>query len=136
MAAEISQGAKRVEGILALMRMEPYSLDALVGDKKDDDGSPLIDFIEGDDGMGPVRQLQRDGIKNALDNYIAGLSERERAVIRARFYDDIRSDEIARDMQIGVPKVREIEKRAIRMLRGRIGKDERFHGYSSAYTAI
>jgi RNA polymerase sigma factor (sigma-70 family) len=62
-------------------------------------------------------QRPDNGLEVAMDECLATLTEREKRVIEARFYEAQTLDDVANEFQLGKESVRQIEAKALRKLR-------------------
>jgi len=108
----------RVNEILRVA-MEPISLETPVGDK---DSAQLADFIQAQGAVASsdvaINLIRRE----QLDNVLSRLTDRERDIVRMRYGLDDGSprtlEEVGRHFQVTRERVRQIELRAIKKLRG------------------
>ena len=75
-------------------------------------------------------QQSGDGLDTVMDECLATLTERERQVIEARFYEYRTLDEVGGQYRVGRERVRQIEAKALRKLRSftRMEKLRQFSG--------
>ncbi len=100
------------------MAQEPVSLETPVG--KEDD-SKLGDFIEDRDSETPAMSVTQELLREDIIEVMAGLSPRERDVLRLRFgLDDGRQrtlEEVGQLFGVTRERIRQIEAKALRKLR-------------------
>jgi RNA polymerase primary sigma factor len=117
-AMEMGVPPEKVEEVFK-MTQEPISLETPIGEDQD---SHLSDFIE-DRKATPSEIASHLLLKEQIEEVLQGLTERERKVIRLRFgLDDGRSrtlEEVGRDFEVTRERIRQIEAKALRRLRGR-----------------
>ncbi len=99
------------------------SLDKPVGE---DDETPLLDFIPADKKNNPEVQLTITALRSELMDRIRELDFREQMIILKRFGMDGQGkrtlEEIAKVIHLSRERVRQIENRALRKLKGKCGK--------------
>ena len=97
---------------------EPVSLETPVGKEED---SKLGDFIEDRDAATPATGVTQDLLRDDIIEVMAGLSPRERDVLRLRFgLDDGRQrtlEEVGQLFGVTRERIRQIEAKALRKLR-------------------
>jgi RNA polymerase primary sigma factor len=107
----------KVRKVLKIAR-EPLSTETPIGDDED---SRLGDFIADQTGHSPVALTTREGLKEATQSVLAGLTPREANILRMRFGIDMNSDHTLEEVgaQFGVTRerIRQIEAKALRKLR-------------------
>jgi len=109
-------GAERV----ALARQHRTPMVSLSTPVNDDGESVVGDFVENDDEVGPIDAAVASLQRNALHAQLARLSDRERAVLNARFgLGDSRQtlSELGSELHVTTERVRQIEARALGKLR-------------------
>jgi RNA polymerase primary sigma factor len=96
----------------------PVSLETPIGEEED---SNLGDFIPDDTGEAPSEAASLQMQKEAIEDVLGSLTERERRVLRLRFgLDDGRPrtlEEVGRDFNVTRERIRQIEAKALRKLR-------------------
>jgi RNA polymerase primary sigma factor len=101
------------------MTQEPISLETPIGEDQD---SHLSDFIE-DREATPSELASHLLLKEQIEEVLEGLTERERKVLRLRFgLEDERGrtlEEVGREFEVTRERIRQIEAKALRRLRGR-----------------
>jgi RNA polymerase primary sigma factor len=107
----------KVNRILRTME-EPMSLDSPVGAE---DNSQLADFIEDEEALEPMDAAARDMLREAMQNALAVLSERERQVLELRFGlmdgKEYTLEEVGQYFSVTRERIRQIESKALRKLR-------------------
>ncbi|MBT9149072.1 MAG: RNA polymerase sigma factor SigA [Dehalococcoidia bacterium] len=117
-AREMGISPEKVEEVFK-MTQEPISLETPIGEDQD---SHLSDFIE--DGQAtPSEMASHLLLKEQIEEVLEGLTERERKVLKLRFgLEDGRGrtlEEVGREFQVTRERIRQIEAKALRRLRGR-----------------
>jgi RNA polymerase primary sigma factor len=96
---------------------DPVSLQSPVGEKE----NSLGDLVEDSDAMSPADLVARAMLREHIDRILAGLSERERAVVRLRYgLDDGRVrtlEEVGVAFGVTRERIRQIENRTLVKLR-------------------
>ena len=107
----------KVRKVLKIAK-EPISMEMPVGD---DDDSHLGDFIEDKNIKAPVDIATATGLKNATDNILDSLTEREAKVLQMRFGIGMNTDhtleEVGKQFDVTRERIRQIEAKALRKLR-------------------
>lgn len=85
----------------------------------------LIDAIF----CGEYEWLDDEDHMNGLNHALETLSERERKIIRMRYYDIMTLEDVAKDFNITRERIRQIEAKAVRKLRHPARKNFILHGY-------
>jgi RNA polymerase primary sigma factor len=116
-AAEMDMSVEKVRGISQVVR-ETYSLDTPIGDQDED---TLKDLLQ-DYSVPPQSGFADDIIrKKYIDEWLSGLSESERNVLKLRFglkdSEPRTLDSIGREFAITRERVRQIESQALHKLR-------------------
>ncbi len=87
----------------------------------DDEDSHLGDFIEDQQAVSPVDSATMEGLTEATQNMLAGLTSREAKVLRMRFGIDMNTDhtleEVGKQFDVTRERIRQIEAKALRKLR-------------------
>jgi RNA polymerase primary sigma factor len=87
----------------------------------DDEDSHLGDFIEDQLAMSPVDSATMEGLAEATQNMLSGLTSREAKVLRMRFGIDMNTDhtleEVGKQFDVTRERIRQIEAKALRKLR-------------------
>jgi len=81
----------------------------------------------------PEQRLD-NGLEVAMDECLATLTEREKRVIEARFYEARTLDDIANEFQLGKERIRQIEAKAMRKLRNP-NRIRKLGGFAGAFSA-
>ena len=119
-AKALKMTEEKVEEVIQIA-MNPVSLDEPVGDEED---SVVADFIADQNVVSPEKYVERAMLKEQMLNYISILKPREQRVIEKRFglLDDHQRtlEEVGRELNVTRERVRQIEDKAIRKLRGKI----------------
>jgi RNA polymerase primary sigma factor len=114
---EMDLSPEKVLEIQKLAR-EPVSLDTPVGEEDD---SQLGDFIEDSDAIVPIDAASFILLQEQLDTVLAGLSERERQVIRLRFGladgHQRTLEEVGKEFGVTRERIRQIESKTLSKLR-------------------
>lgn len=97
---------------------EAVSLDTPVGDEND---ANLGDFVKDDEAEDPERSAETEGMKEAINNALDTLTDREREVLELRFgLKDGRSrtlEEVGKQFGVTRERIRQIESKALRKLK-------------------
>ena len=97
---------------------EPISMETPIGDDED---SHLGDFIEDANVVSPVDSATIEGLREATQNMLSGLTAREAKVLRMRFGIDMNTDhtleEVGKQFDVTRERIRQIEAKALRKLR-------------------
>ena len=124
---EIAQHLNHDEDELgSLMRLtrEPLSLDAPVGDESD---TSISDFIENPNVEAPTRSLEDASLKEQIDEALCRLTPREEKVLRMRYGigepTSYSLEDIGSQFNLTRERIRQIEIRALRKLRGEGDED-------------
>ena len=107
----------KVRKVLKIAK-EPISMEMPVGDNED---SHLGDFIEDKNIKAPVDNATASGLKNATDEILDSLTEREAKVLQMRFGIGMNTDhtleEVGKQFDVTRERIRQIEAKALRKLR-------------------
>lgn len=107
----------RIEEILA-RSVEPASIEAEITDE----GASLADVIADTEGLSIEERAELDELREMVGSALESLEPRERAIIAMRFGLDQTPPrtlaEIARTLGMSKERIRQIEERALRKLRG------------------
>ena len=107
----------RVRKVLKIAK-EPISMETPIGDDED---SQLGDFIEDATMQSPIDIATVENLKEATQNVLGGLTEREAKVLRMRFGIDMNTDhtleEVGKQFDVTRERIRQIEAKALRKLR-------------------
>ncbi len=97
---------------------EPISMETPIGDDED---SHLGDFIEDSTIIQPLDSATGGSLKDATQDVLAGLTQREAKVLRMRFGIDMNTDhtleEVGKQFDVTRERIRQIEAKALRKLR-------------------
>ncbi len=108
----------KVRKVLKIAK-EPISLETPIGDEDAD--SSLGDFIEDSMTMSPVDSATNEGLREAVQSVLSGLTSREAKVLRMRFGIDMNTDhtleEVGKQFDVTRERIRQIEAKALRKLR-------------------
>ncbi|MCD6045297.1 MAG: rpoD [Gammaproteobacteria bacterium] len=108
----------KVRKVLRIAK-EPISLETPIGDEDAD--SSLGDFIEDSMTMSPVDSATNEGLREAVQAVLSGLTSREAKVLRMRFGIDMNTDhtleEVGKQFDVTRERIRQIEAKALRKLR-------------------
>jgi len=117
LAERMEMPEEKVRRVLKISK-EPISMETPIGDDED---SHLGDFIEDVNVMSPVDIATGEGLREATNNVLNGLTERESKVLRMRFGIDLNTDhtleEVGRQFDVTRERIRQIEAKALRKLR-------------------
>lgn len=98
--------------------LEPVSLETPIGEEDD---SHLGDFIEDEGAMSPDDYASNELLKDALNEVLLELTDREEKVLRLRFgLDDGRTrtlEEVGKEFNVTRERIRQIEAKALRKLK-------------------
>ena len=107
----------KVRKVLKIAK-EPISMEMPIGDDED---SHLGDFIEDKNIKAPVEIATASGLKNATDEILESLTEREAKVLQMRFGIGMNTDhtleEVGKQFDVTRERIRQIEAKALRKLR-------------------
>ncbi len=107
----------KVRKVLKIAK-EPISMETPIGDDED---SHLGDFIEDQGAISPVEMATMEGLREATQNMLGGLTSREAKVLRMRFGIDMNTDhtleEVGKQFDVTRERIRQIEAKALRKLR-------------------
>ncbi|MBI5040627.1 MAG: RNA polymerase sigma factor RpoD [Gammaproteobacteria bacterium] len=107
----------KVRKVLKIAK-EPISMETPIGDDED---SHLGDFIEDTSIMSPVDAAAVEGLREATQMVLAGLTPREAKVLRMRFGIDMNTDhtleEVGKQFDVTRERIRQIEAKARRKRR-------------------
>ncbi len=117
LAVRMEMPEDKVRKVLKIAK-EPISMETPIGDDED---SHLGDFIEDQLAMSPVDSATMEGLAEATQNMLAGLTSREAKVLRMRFGIDMNTDhtleEVGKQFDVTRERIRQIEAKALRKLR-------------------
>ena len=107
----------KVRKVLKIAK-EPISMETPIGDDED---SHLGDFIEDTTISSPVDSATEEGLTEATQDVLAGLTAREAKVLRMRFGIGMNTDhtleEVGKQFDVTRARIRQIEAKALRKLR-------------------
>ena len=107
----------KVRRVLRIAK-EPISMETPIGDDED---SHLGDFIEDVTIGSPIELATGEGLREATQDVLAGLTAREAKVLRMRFGIDMNTDhtleEVGKQFDVTRERIRQIEAKALRKLR-------------------
>ena len=107
----------KVRKVLKISK-EPISMETPIGDDED---SHLGDFVEDINVMSPQDSAMIEGLREATQGMLGGLTEREAKVLRMRFGIDMNTDhtleEVGKQFDVTRERIRQIEAKALRKLR-------------------
>ncbi|MCB2017310.1 MAG: sigma-70 family RNA polymerase sigma factor, partial [Hydrogenophaga sp.] len=87
----------------------------------DDEDSHLGDFIEDQQAISPIDAATMEGLAEATQNMLAGLTSREAKVLRMRFGIGMNTDhtleEVGKQFDVTRERIRQIESKAVRKLK-------------------
>lgn len=108
---------EKIRKVLKIAK-EPISMETPIGDDED---SHLGDFIEDANAQSPIEAATAEGLKEATNAILAGLTPREAKVLRMRFGIDMNTDhtleEVGKQFDVTRERIRQIEAKALRKLR-------------------
>jgi len=117
LAQRMDMPEDKVRKVLKIAK-EPISMETPIGDDED---SHLGDFIEDQQAVSPVDAATMEGLAEATQNMLAGLTSREAKVLRMRFGIDMNTDhtleEVGKQFDVTRERIRQIEAKALRKLR-------------------
>ena len=117
LAERMEMPEDKVRKVLKIAK-EPISMETPIGDDED---SHLGDFIEDQLAVSPVDSATMEGLVEATQNMLAGLTSREAKVLRMRFGIDMNTDhtleEVGKQFDVTRERIRQIEAKALRKLR-------------------
>lgn len=117
LAERMELSEDKVRKVLKIAK-EPISMEMPIGDDGD---SHLGDFIEDKNIKAPVDIATASGLKNATDDILESLTEREAKVLQMRFGIGMNTDhtleEVGKQFDVTRERIRQIEAKALRKLR-------------------
>ena len=117
LAVRMEMPEDKVRKVLKIAK-EPISMETPVGD---DDDSHLGDFIEDINILSPGDSATYEGLREATQNVLSGLTPREAKVLRMRFGIEMNTDhtleEVGKQFDVTRERIRQIEAKALRKLR-------------------
>jgi RNA polymerase primary sigma factor len=117
LAERMEMPEDKVRKVLKIAK-EPISMETPIGDDED---SHLGDFIEDQLALSPMDSATTEGLREATQNMLSGLTSREAKVLRMRFGIDMNTDhtleEVGKQFDVTRERIRQIEAKALRKLR-------------------
>ncbi|MEM7254566.1 MAG: RNA polymerase sigma factor RpoD [Pseudomonadota bacterium] len=117
LAERMEMPEDKVRKVLKIAK-EPISMETPIGDDED---SHLGDFIEDLNITSPGDSATFEGLREATQNVLAGLTPREAKVLRMRFGIEMNTDhtleEVGKQFDVTRERIRQIEAKALRKLR-------------------
>ncbi len=117
LAERMDMPEDKIRKVLKIAK-EPISMETPIGDDED---SHLGDFIEDAGVVSPIESATAEGLSEATQNMLAGLTGREAKVLRMRFGIDMNTDhtleEVGKQFDVTRERIRQIEAKALRKLR-------------------
>ncbi len=117
LAVRMEMPEDKVRKVMKIAK-EPISMETPIGDDED---SHLGDFIEDASVMSPSEAATFEGLRQATQRVLEGLTAREAKVLRMRFGIDMNTDhtleEVGRQFDVTRERIRQIEAKALRKLR-------------------
>ncbi|MEM7406612.1 MAG: RNA polymerase sigma factor RpoD [Pseudomonadota bacterium] len=117
LAERMEMPEDKVRKVLKIAK-EPISMETPIGDDED---SHLGDFIEDMTIESPSDSATAQGLREATQNVLAGLTPREAKVLRMRFGIEMNTDhtleEVGKQFDVTRERIRQIEAKALRKLR-------------------
>jgi RNA polymerase primary sigma factor len=117
LAERMEMPEDKVRKVLKIAK-EPISMETPIGDDED---SHLGDFIEDSNVISPVESATGEGLREATQDILEGLTAREAKVLRMRFGIDMNTDhtleEVGKQFDVTRERIRQIEAKALRKLR-------------------
>jgi RNA polymerase primary sigma factor len=117
LAERMEMPEDKVRKVLKIAK-EPISMETPIGDDED---SHLGDFIEDVSIVSPSDSATAEGLREATQNVLAGLTPREAKVLRMRFGIEMNTDhtleEVGKQFDVTRERIRQIEAKALRKLR-------------------
>jgi RNA polymerase primary sigma factor len=117
LAERVEMPEDKVRKVLKISK-EPISMETPIGDDED---SHLGDFVEDVNVMSPQDSAMNEGLREATQGILGGLTEREAKVLRMRFGIDMNTDhtleEVGKQFDVTRERIRQIEAKALRKLR-------------------
>ncbi len=117
LAVRMEMPEDKVRKVLKIAK-EPISMETPIGDDED---SHLGDFIEDNSIPSPNDAAAMEGLREATQGVLSGLTPREAKVLRMRFGIDMNTDhtleEVGKQFDVTRERIRQIEAKALRKLR-------------------
>ncbi|MCG7948288.1 MAG: RNA polymerase sigma factor RpoD, partial [Candidatus Thiodiazotropha taylori] len=109
LAERMEMPEDKIRKVLKIAK-EPISMETPIGDDED---SHLGDFIEDSGVVSPIESATAEGLGEATQNMLAGLTSREAKVLRMRFGIDMNTDhtleEVGKQFDVTRERIRQIE---------------------------
>ncbi len=100
-------------------RQEPMP----VLDKDPVDNAEPLDILKNE----PIEtDFNKSELKRLISKNLEDLNKQQKAVLKARYWSDMTYDEIANRFNLSIERVRQIEAKSLRMLRGKMKADDYF----------
>ncbi len=117
LAKRMEMPEDKIRKVLKIAK-EPISMETPIGDDED---SHLGDFIEDLNSLAPADSAVTEGLGEATNEILEGLTERESKVLRMRFGIGMNTDhtleEVGKQFDVTRERIRQIEAKALRKLR-------------------
>jgi len=117
LAQRMDMPEEKVRKVLKISK-EPISMETPIGDDED---SHIGDFIEDANIISPSEAATFEGLRQATQKVLEGLTPREAKVLRMRFGIDMHTDhtleEVGKQFDVTRERIRQIEAKALRKLR-------------------
>ncbi|NOY67743.1 MAG: RNA polymerase sigma factor RpoD, partial [Gammaproteobacteria bacterium] len=117
LAVRMEMPEDKIRKVLKIAK-EPISMETPIGDDED---SHLGDFIEDGNVLSPSDSANSEGLREATNYVLTGLTPREAKVLRMRFGIDMNTDhtleEVGKQFDVTRERIRQIEAKALRKLR-------------------
>lgn len=117
LAKRMEMPEDKIRKVLKIAK-EPISMETPIGDDED---SHLGDFIEDLNSLAPSDSAVTEGLGEATNEILEGLTERESKVLRMRFGIGMNTDhtleEVGKQFDVTRERIRQIEAKALRKLR-------------------
>jgi RNA polymerase primary sigma factor len=117
LAERMDMPEDKIRKVLKIAK-EPISMETPIGDDED---SHLGDFIEDQNIDSPIDSASMEGLREATQGVLSGLTPREAKVLRMRFGIDMNTDhtleEVGKQFDVTRERIRQIEAKALRKLR-------------------
>jgi RNA polymerase primary sigma factor len=117
LAERMDMPEDKIRKVLKIAK-EPISMETPIGDDED---SHLGDFIEDQNIDSPIDSASMEGLREATQSVLSGLTPREAKVLRMRFGIDMNTDhtleEVGKQFDVTRERIRQIEAKALRKLR-------------------
>jgi len=117
LAVRMEMPEDKVRKVLKIAK-EPISMETPIGDDED---SHLGDFIEDAHVTSPIDSATFEGLREATQQVLSGLTPREAKVLRMRFGIEMNTDhtleEVGKQFDVTRERIRQIEAKALRKLR-------------------